>query len=809
MTAYIPVVLTGGRYYTLSTINVTQLTTLKGKGFGTNGVVRVYDSTEEPVIYINGQRFNVNNIYIWGSDTSTSERTKTGIQLGDGTLETSAARGILKNIVIQYCSIGLDLQRQWCNTIDTIHPTVNLKGIVSRQGASYLSNCQIETNKEVGVETIAGGIKLISSTIEGNKYGCILNGSQHSFINCYFEANSEGRVNPDAEKQVIGGTDVNPFYKDVNGGHIICGTDVRVKTLSIYDCVFSNGDSDQNKIYVDKCDQLNVEGGHLDVKELIITKNCVVGKLPVSYSDNTYKNFVNGGCKSSYPIYEINDFRSFAVGGGSLLRLLSNSNDYFIVNGNRSYLYKDEDGSVISYRTSANSSYAREIQVKFNIDSFCDRTNDLYLEADYVIGPPNTTLTINAKLAGSEEKALYGATPTINVSPNKPFSLQIHVPKEDLLQKDNQDNYKYNSITVSAYTHEGDGFVDEATDKSDGHCFKLTRFAINEGNQIPSEAFNNLPSQARMKAHRFIASEGVILPVIDGAPTYNENEMLYVDFNTFKVVRKSARTGIIVDAAGKTNAISVGATNARPTTLNYRDRGYLYYDITLFKPVFFNNASGKEWVEADGAKASVRRSGTFAQKPASSDIYVGFRYFCTDKQIVDGAANGNEIIYKGQDTTDPNSPVDVWVDILGRVVSNTPLSAGDKVATMADMSGKEDVTTIVAPVNEIDATLPITSLTCEVGKYYRIDVPVETLAVTLPVMENITTTKTVVLYLTGSTTPAVTISSTASTGGTAPDVYYQDGYAIEAGKTYEVNCLWNGASWIVASVEIVVTNNGE
>ena len=118
-----------------------------------------------------------------------------------------------------------------------------------------------------------------------------------------------------------------------------------------------------------------------------------------------------------------------------------------------------------------------------------------------------------------------------------------------------------------------------------------------------------------------------------------------------------------------------------------------------------------------------------------------------------------------------------------------------------------DSVVIEAPVNTTDATLPITSLTCEVGKYYRIDVAVETLAVTLPAMTDLTTVRTVVIYLTGGTTPAVTISSTAPTGGSAPDVLYQDGYAIESGKTYEVNCLWNGSAWIVASVEIVVTNN--
>ena len=116
-----------------------------------------------------------------------------------------------------------------------------------------------------------------------------------------------------------------------------------------------------------------------------------------------------------------------------------------------------------------------------------------------------------------------------------------------------------------------------------------------------------------------------------------------------------------------------------------------------------------------------------------------------------------------------------------------------------------DSVVIETPVNTTDATLPITSLTCEVGKYYRIDVAVETLAVTLPAMTDLTTVRTVVIYLTSGTTPAVTITSADS-----KDVYYQDGYEIKAGKTYEINALYNGSAWVIASVEIVIpTNNGE
>lgn len=107
---------------------------------------------------------------------------------------------------------------------------------------------------------------------------------------------------------------------------------------------------------------------------------------------------------------------------------------------------------------------------------------------------------------------------------------------------------------------------------------------------------------------------------------------------------------------GKTS----GTSSDRPTWLHPTAVGYRYYDETLGKPIFSKAAGTPQWVEEDGATAGVLRSGTFANKPASADIYVGFRYFCTDKQTTEGATNGIEIIYKGNG---------VWVDALGRVVS--------------------------------------------------------------------------------------------------------------------------------------------
>lgn len=115
----------------------------------------------------------------------------------------------------------------------------------------------------------------------------------------------------------------------------------------------------------------------------------------------------------------------------------------------------------------------------------------------------------------------------------------------------------------------------------------------------------------------------------------------------------------------------------------------------------------------------------------------------------------------------------------------------------------EEVTPIVAPVNQSNASNPITTLTCEVGKYYRIDVPIETLSITLPAMTNVTTAKTITLFLTGGTTPNPQFAS-ADTG---VNVYFADGFEVQSGNTYEISCLWNGLAWIVASVKIVTSNS--
>lgn len=97
-------------------------------------------------------------------------------------------------------------------------------------------------------------------------------------------------------------------------------------------------------------------------------------------------------------------------------------------------------------------------------------------------------------------------------------------------------------------------------------------------------------------------------------------------------------------------------TNYSSLDLDAKTKGDGFYNTKDNIPVWWDGASFRS---SDGAIAGVKISGKFSEKPKAANIYVGFRYFCTDRQTVEGRTNGIEIIHKGND---------VWVDVLGRVV---------------------------------------------------------------------------------------------------------------------------------------------
>lgn len=90
----------------------------------------------------------------------------------------------------------------------------------------------------------------------------------------------------------------------------------------------------------------------------------------------------------------------------------------------------------------------------------------------------------------------------------------------------------------------------------------------------------------------------------------------------------------------------------------YYDRGFRFYN-TDTKEYNIYVGDGK-WINEKGHPADIKYKGTFLEKPTGADTPIGFEYFCTDRQTVEGTTNGIVLYYKGKG---------VWVDALGRVVS--------------------------------------------------------------------------------------------------------------------------------------------
>lgn len=161
--------------------------------------------------------------------------------------------------------------------------------------------------------------------------------------------------------------------------------------------------------------------------------------------------------------------------------------------------------------------------------------------------------------------------------------------------------------------------------------------------------------------------------------------------------------------------------------------------------------------------------------------------------------NGSQWLFEYKVESTPFTAAQ-WAAIQSGITSNlvtklTTLPTAQELTTAlngkantSDLANKEDKVDIVSASG--------TTLTADVGKYYTLS-NVGTLTITLPTMTDTTTVKTIVFYLTTGSTPAVTFTSTHS-------IYYSDGFEIAADSTYEINALWNGAAWIVASVTIII-----
>lgn len=172
-----------------------------------------------------------------------------------------------------------------------------------------------------------------------------------------------------------------------------------------------------------------------------------------------------------------------------------------------------------------------------------------------------------------------------------------------------------------------------------------------------------------IKRFYFTGFEDAYLSVKKMVITFSEynSTIGYAEIESIFSKRMGKTTEFLTSAGGNINGnilknnkyYSNGIFNEDqlPQTSNTQIGAYAFLNDSLC-PVWHN---GNSWVYYDGIPVKLKRQGTFAQKPLSSQgIPIGYQYFCTDKQTTEGATNGIMLYHKGGD---------VWVDALGRVVS--------------------------------------------------------------------------------------------------------------------------------------------
>ena len=110
-----------------------------------------------------------------------------------------------------------------------------------------------------------------------------------------------------------------------------------------------------------------------------------------------------------------------------------------------------------------------------------------------------------------------------------------------------------------------------------------------------------------------------------------------------------------------------------------------------------------------------------------------------------------------------------------------------------DISGKEDKVAI-------DSTAKTASFSASVGNYYFVNIAASgSVTITLTTPSDNTKLSSATFLVTTSTSPALTFSAASGV-----DIYKSTSYSIESSKVYEINAMWNGSSWCIASVEMEV-----
>jgi len=202
---------------------------------------------------------------------------------------------------------------------------------------------------------------------------------------------------------------------------------------------------------------------------------------------------------------------------------------------------------------------------------------------------------------------------------------------------------------------------------------------------------------------------------------------------------------------------------------------YLLFQTGSTPNITFSNQSG---VPSDLCMVAPDLTFTAGNGYLVDCFYNGYDWVVTG-QLVDGTAV-SYLTAVSYDTTNHKLTKTVGGSTTDIVTAATIVTDGGGITSHQDISGKEDKMAIS------------TSTTLADNTYHKLSSAVGTQTFTLPTISDTDNVHNVIIAFTTSSSPNITISSTAT-------IMYAEGYALEASKTYEVNCLWNGTLWVITA----------
>ena len=523
-----------GRYYFSRSIHLTSYKKIIGSG---NNKTYIESDATDYAVFCDGYAMEMTDLFIQrkGYVHGTTPQTGVGFQGGlsvwvpghEGTrLDPSSKQNtysIYKNIIVKGFGIGFALDQTYLGMCDHLNASYCDLGMRFHSSMPSVSNVIIEQNN-VGLESMYGGVSICFGVIEGNKLGCKLNGSRNNLHCVYFE----GNLNPD----VPYGSDAG--LKDLTQGHIVCGTDKWVDSLTLEDC----GQQYDNKIYVDKCRNFSAVG-YTPLKSLTTTDNCTISHFDIK--EPSVEGFdVEVGYntpatkKSNQPIFNM---ERFDVAGVTPYDPTFQSNAAFYINkepnkitsvGNYP-MYLQEDGSIILARPDSfvpSTGSNRTFNFSFADLPINKLHDDIIIGMDCII--PNNiqgfgfVVRINNVLINNDAGG--------NTRQRTTTSIGQHLRSYLVIKKDVLDQYRasFSSISVQLYLDKSfDTFVSNNDDKTNNK-FVLKRIFIYEGSSFEDNGINTYPYKTYENvADIFRVGKHLFLPQ-DEEVRYNAGEIALV-----------------------------------------------------------------------------------------------------------------------------------------------------------------------------------------------------------------------------------------------------------------------------------------